>query len=755
MFYIKIICIVLLYQLTLFSKEFPFNYERIDLDFNGVTSNSKSVIAYANGGIILKSTDKGNTWKHIAVAKDEYDIKKIKNFDGVYFGILDSIYIIKSTDDGGTWDLIAIDSTSQLLDYDYNSGYHYLLKPGRLDVYNDAFQVINSITLDSSANATEMIYFSNHVYIPINKGRIVDYDVSNNFSSKIIDFVALGFCTDSIKPNRLKVDGSNLYVLLKNQIMKASDLGVNWTQIAISFGYYCPYKDNIFDANIYTFIGNQLQLFFYKLLNLKFSQISESTEQRRVTKLIPSEYQFIDDTTIILFGKYQTIYLSNDGGINWKLISNGGSNSYWLDEKKGFFSTTYGQSYKTTDSGTTWLPPILTGDLTTYTLNNFGFPYISYWDPNGKGFIWYSNEHDNEINFQFTEDYGDSYRCIIRNELKNITNGWSWNFCSLLNYNNHYKLYVPNNSMNYYYTQVFSLDSNFNYLSSNKIDSVQILKVKQIDNEGNYIAVGIDRRKQKDSSYYSILYSHDFGNSWQKDFGFNLTEYPPGELYFDNNFIQITSSSWDTLHPGYMTFYLSLVDMNKKTYLNHYYIDSMTSDNGFFSISKKLYIGGYIYGLLFINLSGNNNPIIEKFPLHGYNLSGSWSDDTLAYIAAVNRLSLTHYRLTKKPPTSVKESMITINTDNLWLSTPYPTPSQNSVKVNVRWGSDWDFGSANYGVVDLQGRKIAGKESISLIQQNQESCTLQWDCSNITQGIYFLWVSHGTSRQVVPVYVER
>ena len=285
--YLKSFFIFLLYPFSLFSTDFPFNYERIDLDFNGVTSNSNSVIAYANGGTILKSTDKGNTWKHIAIAKDEFDIKKIKNYNGIYYGILDSIYIIKSTDDGSTWNLIAIDSTSQLLDYDYNSGFHYVLKPGRLDVYNDAFQVINSIAIDSADNATELIFFSNHVFVPINKGRMIDYDVSNNFSSRIIDFVALGFCNDSIRPNRLKIDGSNIYLLLHTQIMRSSNFGIDWLNVAQDIsGYYNAYNDNLYDINMQIFAARQYQLLFYKFTNSKFSQITESTEQRFVTSVM-------------------------------------------------------------------------------------------------------------------------------------------------------------------------------------------------------------------------------------------------------------------------------------------------------------------------------------------------------------------------------------------------------------------------------------------------------------------------------------
>ena len=402
---------------------------------------------------------------------------------------------------------------------------------------------------------------------------------------------------------------------------------------------------------------------------------------------------------------------------------------------------------------------MIKGNVTNNTINSLMMCYFNYWDINGNAFLWYNDNIQDEINFLYSSDYGASYQLQVRNDLKGITNGWSFTLSSLLKINNYYKFLIPNNNRTYYYTRVMTLDSNFNNISVKFIDSLQILKIKQLDNNGNYVAIGIDFRypdgNKFDSSSYYILYSHDSARTWQKDFAFNLTEYPPQELFFDGDYLHITSSIWDTLHPGYRTIYFSLVDLQNKTYLNHYYIDSMANDNYFFTINKKTYLGSYFHGLMYINLTNPDIPTIEMYPLHGYKLWGGWSNDTIAYIGAIIGNSQTHYKLTQKTPTSVNEPLKTINTDKLWLSMPYPTPSQNSVKVNVKWNSGWDFGSANYGVVDLQGRKIAGKESISLVQQNEDNCTLQWDCSNITQGVYFLWARHGTTRQVVPVYVER
>ena len=109
---IFIFALMLFNCIALFSSDFPFDYQRLLVDFKGVAYNGSSILAYGTGGIILRSVDLKGKWEQIQAASDEYTINHIINKGKDYFGILDRDFIIKSADDGETWSLNKISVSS-------------------------------------------------------------------------------------------------------------------------------------------------------------------------------------------------------------------------------------------------------------------------------------------------------------------------------------------------------------------------------------------------------------------------------------------------------------------------------------------------------------------------------------------------------------------------------------------------------------------------------------------------------------------
>ena len=97
-------------------NEFPFEYQRVMVNFSGVALNQSSIIAYGDGGILLRSSDRGNNREQLKIVHDSLIINKVVNDGDYYIGILNNGYLINSKDDGKNWMLYKISDNRLFFD---------------------------------------------------------------------------------------------------------------------------------------------------------------------------------------------------------------------------------------------------------------------------------------------------------------------------------------------------------------------------------------------------------------------------------------------------------------------------------------------------------------------------------------------------------------------------------------------------------------------------------------------------------------
>jgi hypothetical protein len=117
-----------------------------------------------------------------------------------------------------------------------------------------------------------------------------------------------------------------------------------------------------------------------------------------------------------------------------------------------------------------------------------------------------------------------------------------------------------------------------------------------------------------------------------------------------------------------------------------------------------------------------------------------------------------YYKITlkKQEPSIVKEPTVEKRyyTTHFWASEPYPQPAKVRVKSGVAWDGSFDLQEAIDGVYDTMGRKVEGKERIRVDARSTTSGELEWECSGVPAGIYFILIRWSGGNETVPVVVE-
>ncbi len=90
----------------------------------------------------------------------------------------------------------------------------------------------------------------------------------------------------------------------------------------------------------------------------------------------------------------------------------------------------------------------------------------------------------------------------------------------------------------------------------------------------------------------------------------------------------------------------------------------------------------------------------------------------------------------------------------LWNSDPYPIPGKSIVQSNIYWNKTYSGSDIKYCVYDINGTKLMNPK-IDFNLTNSYCGILQWDCSEIISGIYFIQVLLGGESICFPVIISK
>lgn len=94
------IVIILIVNVAIYAENYKITPMNIDL--NGVISIDDNVVIYGSNGYYYYSEDAAKTWEERKLV-EQANIKKIVKYKDDFYGIIEGGYLIKSTDKGNSW----------------------------------------------------------------------------------------------------------------------------------------------------------------------------------------------------------------------------------------------------------------------------------------------------------------------------------------------------------------------------------------------------------------------------------------------------------------------------------------------------------------------------------------------------------------------------------------------------------------------------------------------------------------------------
>ncbi|MBM2814686.1 MAG: hypothetical protein HW421_1448 [Ignavibacteria bacterium] len=747
---IKLLLFLLIKNLSL-SDDLPFNYERLNTNFNGIVANNNRIIAYGQCGIILSSTDRGINWSQKAIAGNVFDILKIIEIENSFYGILSKNYLVISKD-GDEWTSINLSPDSTLFDITSDGNSLYILTGQSILNYSFDGERLISMPIDTINHSKEILYNDFYLYLTADSGKITRYSIKDNFAKTIIDFKLMNLCTNCEQPVDLKINNRTLFVSLNRKLLFTNkDSLSNWKVKSEFVSLYSIHNNNIYDFSTnYNILNNTSYISFFRLNQEGIPlRLDKDTVTRYVPFIIITDYRFFGNDTIIAVGRYKQIIISTDGGRSWNIMSSiyiDQNEGYvnWINDKMGFVSGGKLEICKTTDGGTTWLPQYY--DPILYQ-TKFRFFHFSFF-PNGTGIGIADPSNNDSTNMLITKDFGGTYQKKTINEFAyyRFEGGKT-----SVKFDDEYIFVLNRRWGANYFTTVFVLDSLFNYKSYTQFDSLTFRNIFQTGNINELICIGYERKYYNgntyDSTSFYFMKSTDRGASWTKVFRVSLNNLP-NWIYNGSNYLLVSDVLNDNGIWWHYIKYIDLINQKQMTLMS----DSITDFNQYFTLNDDMYCGGW--GYMFVNQKLNDSPYNwGRYIMDKYYLRSAWSDNKVAYISGstIGENYPIILKITPKKINSV-ETQPEIKT-YFYAFPPYPNPAKTDVRCNIFWDTRYDINEAVIGAYDIYGCKVSEKSQFDLNVSEVWHGILKWDCSTVPEGVYFIRILHGDVTKTIPVLV--
>jgi len=739
--------------LTIYSKESLFEFERFSTNFKGIAFNQNSLIVYGESGVLLKSSDKGKTWKQKNVDKNELSINKIVRKGNDYYGILSKDFIIRSKYDGENWTKVKPESNVSFNDLALNEEFLFVLSDSSVLLYDYSYNKVKTINFYTATKASEVLELDNHLFVSADSGKLIDFDISNGFNPRTIDFTELALCNGCTNPSQMKTENGNIYLTLGSDLVVSTDKGITWTKA--DNGIYCYSIRNSACFSLvsnFDYFRNISFPMFYKSSLGKKERVNSDYISRYVYTMFYNSLEFISDDTLIAVGNDKLIMMSYNGGKNWEYISNinvTATGSCWLNADTGFVFYDKAQIFRTTDGGATFLPQIWEDNI------YLAFKYFNalYFNSSGEGIVFYPNNKNNGLNFLLTKDFGETYKGVSVSSLIGLGNE---NVLELASFDSNFVFFYPCYGGRNHKTLIFLFDKNLNHKTLTILDSMTIIHMKINREKKEITAIGYERKYPKsygtyDSVNFYLMSSFDYGSSWSKNFKFNLDNSLNTITEVDGKYY-ITTKRYDSTYNS--SGFLNIFDPVNKTIVKNIYIGNNISGTTIFKLGERLLLSGY--DRVFYNDNYKEEPSAwSSDSIYIYKLSGTCRyGNGIAYVVGIDKNHQSRLlKMTQKNSTEVGE--IQILRTYLYNEKPYPIPASNKVSCKIYWDLRYDINNANFEVYDISGNIIKSNSTMIFNRKDIFSGEINWDCSSVQDGIYYISFTHGDARNIIPVIISR
>jgi len=807
LFNLGLIISIFIFAQILYAFNPKLEFDILDIDFKGVCSNSRAVVAYGDYFTnTLVSTDKGKTWSHKMILSLFNTLNKLVVYNDIFYGIADSSIIVKSSD-GIHWSSFFNPINEKFIDIAADSNYIYLVSAEKNKIFVLDMNAQSIETLPFDYEVTEIFSFNNNLFIGTSSGQIIimnfqKYSVSilnvAKFGKKIQKFIAdenrIYFVVDTTLCT-LNKDFTSAELVLANAPL-------NFT---IRKGEIYYLKNEI--TYVFSRIARWIGFYRYNKNLNQFVKVNNDNLNRYIENFdtfLPNfelKFSFIDDDNIIVVSANKTILMSTNGGKNWELrcflVPGYGTDLIFV--LNNYIWKAMGKMIlRSTDFGVTWLPQ-KADSLFIISLASIGTIRFIFFDTSGKGCIvnsvnYYYSDSTRNFGILLTNDYGENYKNKYYKLGDKVQLDWlgiAENYLSeMIKFKDRFVLKRVNwqnlNAGRKPYSHLEFYDTNFTFTDSRRFNDTVLLKILYLGNPDTlfgYFWTGT--YSDTAFAYYKdikswIGYTCD-GYNWEKLFDVDVNEYyykvwstpygPVGvlERYYDSTLAQAKSFFVDVQKRKTVTLFNKYYKMEEYDFYNYPIVDLFTiaNDKVFYSedIDKS--------PILVCDLSSQELPnwkptnIFEPFFVRFNNeLSLSpflTATDSIFYFFIATPLGsafLVKATIRDSMPSAVEEEGVTnkfFELDRIFVQVqpPFPQPASNFVKAKIYIEQFNDIYPEFFKLYDISGNPLQLPLKVTLEKLSPFLFLANIDVSSLPNGIYFVRYTKQETEFFFPIIVYR
>ncbi len=741
----------------------------IIVDFKGVEVKGDTTYAYGNYGSLLQNCDGQKSWKQLRVF-EKGNISGFINKNGRMVSFSNYGEMSVSDNNAISWTKINDLNDSVIAVIDASDRYFVRTK-NKIFELNDSFEVekecsyytnIPSSTLNLSQS---MVYMNGYLVVVVDSTSLVRFDES----LKIIDTISINkYCPSQNDDGKFHIcsDNNSIYFFVSSYLFRIRNFETIDTVYTFSRGDHYYYKtiDNVLYAiekeeiinhapflNIYRYIEPDSVIALGSLdCAISDFDISDFTVSGDMITIVSKSKLIIQNR---LTDKVVN-RISDLSGISAtsKILPEQINDSSYLFYMGSPF-------YRTDDSGVTFARTV--GD-SILSKKNFITTFVYKSNNDNKLYYggYYLNYKSNAL-VLVTDDFGNSFDTL---KMEDFTyNGSGIQISNIQKCGDYFHIAL-NAYGNKKYNWIYTYDKDFHYINKHR-DSNYIINYINLKDTNNYTLLVLD-------SIWKIEYTTNSGIDWNV-----VKEYPNSvdTLWTD-------SVHYTLIHKSHLLNYKEVIYDNK-TYLvifsynktdSIYTIEALDidnremkqiynaktkeaisaaidydNDNVYLSLNDTLYVidniferAKWYYYLLPYNGKINN----YKLKKYNKRYFGYYSDD-------VHQKNL-YWLVPSGELTSVEDCIVELE-PYFYAYPPYPIPSGNSVRTLIYWESKYKLEETGFCIYDAEGVKVEGNQNIIFDKLSPYSGAIIWNCSQVSNGVYFIHIRHGNSSHFLKVMVFR
>lgn len=776
--YILILGIMIL-GINLYAQDAYFKGMNIQLsnpDWNGSIFFKNTIYVYGEGGMILKSTDKGQNWSQFCI-NDSMNITKMVSNDNEIYGISQNQFIFKHSGDGENWIIKDYGSSFKFNGLGIASGKIYCMSENKIYSVNSNLELNKEFEYTTDTAYYEMTTVGNNLFYAAGKGKIGIINLNNN-QRQTIDLAEKGLCTNCRIPFRFIAGTNKLYFFVRTDFFEFDVNNKTITKIkgptkSQDAGFYV-FNDKLY--NIYAvednFIYNIDTLYFYEYDRNAdvWNRIAKYNNEYYIFGLKLTSINFIDNNTIVAVGKDKLIFMSYDGGKTWSLknsLTKYASNIKVFPSGVNIAASGFRFSIST-DKGVTWLPQK---------------QYLRQYKSKENSYFKYSQPYIITEDFAFTINppyhTTDTNITIFRNKLQTVylqnyyTGKIEDQYLNVVDIFG--DLFILENAV----VQVSKDDSvRRNILFAERIDVEDTLKFIPMSYRVNTSFIGGGTYENK---FYAMVKDHS--DSLNIKYAILSAEDSNGVIrpkYMKlESYLAIPKIDVDFYMPSkpFMlnqimimpfkdskNFYIYGYDVIKKT-TEMLYTDSATniltalSSFNYNNNSYIIYnyaIKNSLYSGLLKNSDFVNNPKLWTKDTNRFVITRILYDsDSLKVVSSYdNLLNPSKLKILYLRPTinSVTEQVEAKS--YMYITDPIPNPAKTQTKFLVYYPMNKDINNIEISIHNTLGQVVANGSSFNVVSVNGYTAEINWSIDKLPQGVYFVTIKLGELYAAKTVVIE-